>query len=112
MHACILTHLHIHTHKTQVLLIFIIVSLMVLAYAAELNQTSTYEDTVEAMCGPIAKFFSVLCLVAFCFGATTAFLTVVGDQIVDSKCLYYYAVVNNSYYDSSVMHYHMCTVVT
>lgn len=58
---------------------------MVLAYTAELNQTSTYEDTVGAMCGPVAKFFSVLCLVAFCFGATTAFLTVIGDQTVDRK---------------------------
>lgn len=60
-------------------------ALMVLAYAAEVNQTSTYEDTVGATCGPVAKFFSVLCLVAFCFGSCTAYLTVVGDQTVDRK---------------------------
>ena len=69
----------------QLLLGFIIASLLILAYAAELKQASTYEDIVELVCGPFVKFLAELCVMVFCFGSVTAFLVVIGDQTVDSE---------------------------
>ena len=64
---------------------FVISSVLVLAYGAERMQTTTYEDTVEAVCGPIVKLISELCLLAFCFGSNIAYLVIVGDQLKDSE---------------------------
>ena len=70
---------------TQLLVGFIIASLLILAHAAEVKQAPTYEDIVELVCGPFIKFLAELCVVVFCFGSATAFLVVIGDQIVDSE---------------------------
>ncbi len=83
-HTHTLSHPH-HTH-TQVLLVFVISSVLVLTYGAELKQKTTYEDTVEAVCGPVVKLAAEVCLLAFCFGSNIAYLVIVGDQLVDSKC--------------------------
>ena len=58
---------------------------LILVYSADVTQSPTYETAVEAVCGPVAKFFAELCLVAFCFGSNTAYLVVIGDQLEDSK---------------------------
>ena len=69
----------------QVLISFVIGGVLILVYSADITQSATYEDTVEAVCGPKVKFFAELCLVAFCFGSNTAYLVVIGDQLQDSK---------------------------
>ena len=56
-----------------------------LTYAAELKQMPTYEDTVNAVCGPVAKLLAEICLLAFCFGSNVAYLVIIGDQLQDSK---------------------------
>jgi amino acid permease len=78
------THTHTHTHA-QVLVFFIIATLLILAYAAEIKQVSTYESIVEQVCGPFFKILAELCIVVFCFGCATTFLVVIGDQAVDSE---------------------------
>ena len=59
--------------------------MLILVYSADVTQSPTYESTVEAVCGPVVKFFAELCLVAFCFGSNTAYLVVIGDQVQDSE---------------------------
>ncbi len=63
---------------------------LILVYSADVTQSPTYETAVEAVCGPVAKFFAELCLVAFCFGSNIAYLVVIGDQMEDSKALCVY----------------------
>lgn len=58
---------------------------LILVYSADMTQTSTYEGVVEAVCGPVVKFFAEICLVAFCFGSNIAYLVVIGDQLEDSE---------------------------
>lgn len=70
---------------TQVLVFFIITTLLILAYAAELKQVATYERIVEQVCGPFFRILAELCIVVFCFGCATTFLVVIGDQTVDSE---------------------------
>lgn len=70
---------------TQILTIFIIATLLILAYAAEIKQVSTYESVIEHVCGPCFKILAELCIIAFCFGTATTFLVVIGDQTVDSE---------------------------
>ena len=82
----ILPPLHKHTHTcTQVLVFFIITTLLILAYAAEVKQVATYERIVEQVCGPFFRILAELCIVVFCFGCATTFLVVIGDQTVDSE---------------------------
>ncbi|XP_064399052.1 sodium-coupled neutral amino acid transporter 7-like isoform X2 [Halichondria panicea] len=66
-----------------VLLVFVISSVLVLAYGAELKHKTTYEDTVEAVCGPVVKLVAEICLLAFCFGSNITYLVIVGDQLED-----------------------------
>ena len=69
----------------QLMIGFIIASLLILAYAAEQKQAGTYEDIVELVCGPFVKILAEVCVMVFCFGSVTAFLVVIGDQTVDSE---------------------------
>ena len=63
--------------------------LILVFVAGETNSTS-YEGTVEAACGPVVKVFSELCLVAFCFGSNTAYLVVIEDQLEDGMYVHRY----------------------
>ena len=56
-----------------------------LVYGAELKQKATYEDTVEAVCGPVVKVIAEICLLAFCFGSNIVYLVIVQDQVEDSE---------------------------
>lgn len=63
----------------------IIVSLLILAYCSELQQSVTCEETLGRMLGPAAKLITEICVLLYCFGGCVAYLTVMGDQIEDSK---------------------------
>ncbi len=64
---------------------FIVIGLLILAYAAERRQVDTYEDVIGAVWGPVAKTVAEICVSVYCFGSTVAFLVVIGDQIDDSE---------------------------
>ena len=80
-----LPHYGTHTH-TQLLVVFVFISMLILGYTAEVKQADTYEDAVSAVWGPTMRIFVELCIFFYCFGASIAYLAVIGDQLEDSMC--------------------------
>ena len=60
--------------------------MLILGYTAEVKQKDTYEDAVSAVWGPTMRIFVELCIFFYCFGASIAYLAVIGDQFDDSMC--------------------------
>jgi len=71
----------------------VVTGVLILVFVAEETNSTTYEGTVEAACGPVVKVFAELCLLAFCFGSNTAYLVVIEDQLEDGKHCKYVVVV-------------------
>lgn len=53
---------------------------------AEMKQVATYEGVMLEVCGPVMKVFADISIIMYGFGANTAFLVVIGDQLEDSEC--------------------------
>ncbi len=65
------------------LLVFIILALNILAYAADRNSSSpasTVEDVIGQSVGRLGRIITSLCVVVYCFGTTVTFLIMIGDQ--------------------------------
>lgn len=60
--------------------------MLILGYTAEVKQAGTYEDAVSEVWGPAMRIFVELCIFFYCFGASIAYLAVIGDQLDDSMC--------------------------
>ena len=75
-----------HSFSPQFLVLFILVGLLLLAYMAEMKQVATYEGVMLEVCGPVMKVFADISIIMYGFGANTAFLVVIGDQLEDSEC--------------------------
>ena len=67
-------------------MLFILVGLLLLAYMAETKQVATYEGVMLAVCGPVVKVLADISIIMYGFGANTAFLVVIGDQLQDCEC--------------------------
>ena len=52
---------------------------------AEREQVATYEEVVSATCGPAMKIAVDISVITYGFGANTAFLVVIGDQLEDCE---------------------------
>ena len=65
------------------LLVFIIVALNILAWAADRNSSSpaaTVEDVMGQSVGKFGRVLTCLAVVIYCFGTTVTFLIMIGDQ--------------------------------
>lgn len=51
-----------------------------------MTQAATYEDAVSEVWGPFMRICVELCIFFYCFGASIAYLAVIGDQISDCTC--------------------------
>ena len=65
-----------------VLLAFIMVALLALAYAADKcgSGAETIQDTMEGMTGRLGRLLTSGCVVTYTFGTTITFLIIIGDQ--------------------------------
>jgi sodium-coupled neutral amino acid transporter 7/8 len=66
-----------------VLIVFIVVALYILAYAADRNSASpatTIQDVMGQSIGGVGRLITSVCVVIYCFGTTVTFLIVIGDQ--------------------------------
>lgn len=75
-----------HSFSPQFLVLLILVGLLLLAYMAETKQVATYEGVMLAVCGPVVKVLADISIIMYGFGANTAFLVVIGDQLQDCEC--------------------------
>lgn len=67
------------------MLFFVVIGILILGYTAEVKQAATYEDAVTAVWGPFMQVCVELCIFFYCFGASIAYLAVIGDQITDCE---------------------------
>ncbi|XP_074645499.1 sodium-coupled neutral amino acid transporter 7-like isoform X2 [Tubulanus polymorphus] len=63
-----------------VLMVFIVSSLLVLAYCSDVHQSATYQDVIYSLLGRTAQTICSVCIVLYCFGTCITFFIVVGDQ--------------------------------
>ncbi|KAG1650505.1 putative sodium-coupled neutral amino acid transporter 7 [Nymphon striatum] len=63
-----------------ILIIFIFISLVVLAFCSDLNQSATYQDVVFSMCGRRAHQICSFVIALYCYGTCLTFLVIIGDQ--------------------------------
>ena len=81
----------------QVLLVFVAPSLLIMAHGAEVTESRTYQDVVSHLCGPLIGKLCQFLLIIIPFGANTAVLVLIGDQLIDSmlKFVWYILVYSN-----------------
>ena len=66
-----------------VLLAFIMIALIALAYSSDRcgkNGASTIQETMEGMTGPVGRMITSATVVVYTFGTTITFLIIIGDQ--------------------------------
>ncbi|KAL8564604.1 hypothetical protein ACOMHN_032160 [Nucella lapillus] len=61
-------------------LVFIVVAIFTLGYSSDMKQSTTYQDTVSAVCGSQAKHACAVSILLYCFGTCITFLIIIGDQ--------------------------------
>ncbi|XP_002126346.2 sodium-coupled neutral amino acid transporter 7-like [Ciona intestinalis] len=61
-------------------LVFILGSLMILAYCCHHHQCSTYQEVIEVMCGKGVGVATECCIMLYMFGTSIAMIIIVGDQ--------------------------------
>ena len=69
----------------QILIIFVVGSLMTLAKSVDITSASSFEGVVSGLCGHTLGIVSQVCIALYTFGTTIAFLVIIGDQLVDGK---------------------------
>jgi len=60
--------------------VFILVSMVVLIYCAQVHSSATYQDVVFACCGQKTRNFCSLAIALYSFGTCVTFLIIIGDQ--------------------------------
>ena len=63
-----------------VLLIFILVALLILAYTADQNFANTLQEAMKSAGGAWGKRITAALVALYCFGTTITFLIIIGDQ--------------------------------
>ena len=63
-----------------ILLVFILIALVVLAYTADQNASDTIQEAMESAGGRRLKSFTSACVIVYTFGTTITFLIIIGDQ--------------------------------
>lgn len=64
----------------QILLVFVVCAIMILAYCSDINKSLTYQDVVESVCGKNAQRLCAFTIMTYCFGTCITFLIIIGDQ--------------------------------
>jgi len=72
---------------SQVLMIFIVGALLILAYCSDINHSATYQDVVYSICGRHAQLVCSLAIAVYSYGTCITFLIIIGDQW--DKCKIY-----------------------
>lgn len=62
------------------LIVFIVIALYILAYAAEKHSSSTIQEVVGTSVSKLARMITSISVVLYCFGTTVTFLIMIGDQ--------------------------------
>ncbi|XP_069510773.1 sodium-coupled neutral amino acid transporter 7 [Ambystoma mexicanum] len=62
------------------MLIFIISSLIILAYCSQASNERTYQEVVWAVCGKAAGMLCEIAIAVYTFGTCITFLIIIGDQ--------------------------------
>ncbi|GFR07084.1 putative sodium-coupled neutral amino acid transporter 7 [Trichonephila clavata] len=63
-----------------IMMIFLISTMLVLVYSADVNKDNTYHDVLLSLCGRRAQQFAALSILLTCFGICITFLIIIGDQ--------------------------------
>jgi sodium-coupled neutral amino acid transporter 7/8 len=63
-----------------VLAIFVIGSMIILIYCAEVHQSATYQDVVYACCGRMMRILCSITVALYAFGTCVTFFIIIGDQ--------------------------------
>ena len=61
-------------------LVFIILTLIILAYASDFTKTTTMQATFAALCGQKCLFVCAVCIAIYSFGGCITYLIIIGDQ--------------------------------
>lgn len=65
---------------------FILVSMIVLVYCAQVHSSATYQDVVFACCGRATRNVCSIAIALYSFGTCITFLIIIGDQWDKCKC--------------------------
>lgn len=63
-----------------VLGVFIIGSMLILIYCAQIHNSATYQDVVHALCGKRARILCSIFVALYAFGTCVTFVIIIGDQ--------------------------------
>ncbi|XP_059158333.1 sodium-coupled neutral amino acid transporter 7-like [Physella acuta] len=64
----------------SVLLVFVVLTVLIIAYCSDIKGSNTYQDAVLSLCGPKAQLACAVCVSLFCFGMCITLLIIIGDQ--------------------------------
>ena len=73
-------NINFHFMFVQVLVFFIMGSLLMLAFCSDVSGSSTYQDVVQHLCGKRAQILTSIAVVLYCFGTCVTFLIIIADQ--------------------------------
>ena len=86
----VIKHCSTHSFRVffypQLLVGFVVASLVVLIYCSDVGQSATYQDVIHAMCGRAAQLACSIAVVVYTFGTCITFFIVIGDQWDKCKC--------------------------
>ena len=63
------------------MLVFIVVAFLILAYCADKHGSKNYQEVVSHMLGPVGFYSSQFLVMIYMYGASIAFLILIGDQM-------------------------------
>ena len=53
---------------------------MILGYCAHANNSRTYQEVIETLCGKIIGILCECCIILYMYGTSIAMIIIVGDQ--------------------------------
>lgn len=72
--------------SSQVLLLFIISGLVILAHCADACSERTYQEVVRGICGRLTGVLCEILIAVYTFGTCIAFFIIIGDQLEKREC--------------------------